>query len=64
MREDTLRDERLEVSVSFDDRRGYVSSAPDLRQPRDSAQLGRLEAQNRDRAAARRCAGRSVNVPA
>ena len=26
-------DERLEVSVTFDARRGYIASAPELRQP-------------------------------
>jgi hypothetical protein len=30
MREDTLRDERFEVSVSFDERRGYVAHANGL----------------------------------
>jgi hypothetical protein len=25
--------DRLEVSVSFDERRGYVATAPELRQP-------------------------------
>jgi hypothetical protein len=33
MREDTLRDERFEVRMSFDERRGHVASAPELRQP-------------------------------
>jgi hypothetical protein len=33
MREDTLRDDRFEVSVTFDERRGYVASAPELRSP-------------------------------
>jgi hypothetical protein len=28
-----MRDERLEVSVSFDERRGYIGSAPELRSP-------------------------------
>ena len=28
-----MRDERFEVSVTFDDRRGYIASAPELRQP-------------------------------
>jgi hypothetical protein len=28
-----MREERLEVSVTFDERRGYVASAPELRQP-------------------------------
>jgi len=30
MREDTLRDERFEVRVSFDERRGYVARANGL----------------------------------
>jgi hypothetical protein len=30
MREDTLRDERFEVRVSFDERRGYVAYANGL----------------------------------
>ena len=28
-----MREERLEVSVTFDERRGYVASAPELRSP-------------------------------
>ena len=28
-----MRDERLEVSVTFDERHGYVGSAPELRHP-------------------------------
>ena len=28
-----MRDERFEVSVTFDAERGYVASAPELRQP-------------------------------
>jgi hypothetical protein len=28
-----MRDERLEMSVTFDERRGYIASAPELRQP-------------------------------
>jgi hypothetical protein len=42
-----MRYERFEVTVTFDERRGYIASAPDLRQPRDSAQLGRLEVELR-----------------
>jgi len=37
-----MRDERLEVSVSFDERRGYIASAPDLRQPVTALSLGGL----------------------
>jgi hypothetical protein len=34
MREDTqCMSERLEVSVTLDERRGYIGSAPELRQP-------------------------------
>jgi hypothetical protein len=28
-----MRDERLEVSVTFDERRGYVAMVPDLAEP-------------------------------
>ena len=28
-----MRDERFEATVTFDERRGYVASAPELRQP-------------------------------
>ena len=28
-----MREERLEVSVTFDERHGYVASAPELRSP-------------------------------
>ena len=28
-----MREERLEVSVTFDERHGYVASAPELRHP-------------------------------
>ena len=28
-----MRDDRFEVSVTFDERRGYVASAPELRSP-------------------------------
>ena len=34
--------DRLEVSVSFDERRGYVASAPDLRSPVTALSLGGL----------------------
>jgi hypothetical protein len=36
-----MRDERLEVSVTFDERRGYVASAPELRAPRRRRSRGR-----------------------
>ncbi len=35
-----MRDERLEVSVSFDERRGYVATAPELRSPVVALSLG------------------------
>jgi hypothetical protein len=37
-----MRDERLEVSVTFDERRGYVASGPRLRQPVVALSLGGL----------------------
>ena len=37
-----MRDERLEVSVTFDERRGYVASAPELRSPVTALSLGGL----------------------
>jgi hypothetical protein len=33
---------RLEVSVTFDERRGYVGTAPELRQPVTALSLGGL----------------------
>ena len=42
MREDTQCDERFEVSVTFDAERGYVASAPELRQPVVALSLGGL----------------------
>jgi hypothetical protein len=44
-----MRDERLEVSVTFVPAKGYVASAPELRQPVVAVSLGL--------ARARRCAG-------
>ena len=35
-------DERLEVSVTFDARHGYIASAPELRQPMVALSLGGL----------------------
>jgi hypothetical protein len=46
MRE-VVRDDRFEVSVSFDERCGYVGSAPDLRQPVTALSLGGLAAASR-----------------
>jgi hypothetical protein len=37
-----MRDERFEVRVSFDERRGYVASAPELRAPMVALSLGGL----------------------
>jgi hypothetical protein len=37
-----MREERLEVSVTFDERHGYVASAPELRQPIVALSLGGL----------------------
>ena len=37
-----MREERLEVSVTFDERRGYVGSAPELRQAVVALSLGGL----------------------
>jgi hypothetical protein len=40
MREVPMRDERLEVNVTFDERRSYVATAPELRQPVLALSLG------------------------
>ena len=37
-----MRDERFEVSVTFDAERGYVATAPELRQPVVALSLGGL----------------------
>ena len=37
-----MPDDRLEVSVSFDERRGYIGSAPELRSPVVALSLGGL----------------------
>jgi hypothetical protein len=37
-----MRDERFEVTVSFDERRGYVASHPKLRSPVTALSLGGL----------------------
>jgi hypothetical protein len=37
-----MRDKRLEVSVTFDERRGYVGTAPELRAPVVAVSLGGL----------------------
>jgi hypothetical protein len=37
-----MRDERFEVAVTFDERRGYVASAPKLRSPVTALSLGGL----------------------
>jgi hypothetical protein len=38
----TVSDDRFEVSVTFDERRGYVASAPELRSPVTALSLGGL----------------------
>jgi hypothetical protein len=35
-----MRDERFEVTVTFDERRGYIASAPELREPVVALSLG------------------------
>ena len=35
-----MRDERLEVSVTFDERLGYIGTAPSLRSPVTALSLG------------------------
>ena len=37
-----MRDERFEVTVTFDERRGYIASAPELRHPIVALSLGGL----------------------
>ena len=37
-----MREERLEVSVTFDERHGYIGSAPELRQAVVALSLGGL----------------------
>ena len=37
-----MPDERLEVRVTFDERHGYIASAPELRQPIVALSLGGL----------------------
>ena len=44
-----MRDERFEVSVTFDARRGYIASAPELRQPMVALSLGGLRRASRSR---------------
>ena len=44
-----MREERLEVSVTFDERHGYIGSAPELRSAGSGAQPGRPAPQDRDR---------------
>ena len=40
-----MRDERFEVTVTFDERRGYIASAPELRHPIVALSLGGLRRQ-------------------
>ena len=44
-----MRDERFEVSVTFDERRGYIASAPELRHPIVAFSLASLAARSRSR---------------
>ena len=44
-----MRDERLGVSVTFDERHGYVASASELRWPVVALSLGGLRARSRSR---------------
>ena len=44
-----MRDERFEVSVTFDERHGYIASAPELRQPIIAFSLGSLRKRDRNR---------------
>jgi hypothetical protein len=37
-----MRDDRFEVCATFDERRGYVATAPELRQPVAALSLGGL----------------------
>ena len=48
-----MSSDRLEVSVTFDAERGYIASAPELRQPVTALEPGRSAPPDRDRAAAR-----------
>jgi hypothetical protein len=49
-----MRDERFEVTVTFDERRGYVASAPELRLPVTALSLGGLRRRIEALTAARR----------
>ena len=44
-----MRDERFEVSVTFDAERGYIASAPELRQPMVALSLASLRRRSRSR---------------
>ena len=44
-----MRDERFEVTVTFDERRGYIASAPELRHPIVALSLGGLRRKSRSR---------------
>jgi len=47
------KDGRIDVAVTFDERRGYVGTHPELRSPVTALSLGGLTSPHRDRAAAR-----------
>ena len=55
-----MPDERFEVTVTFDERRGYIASAPELRQPIVALSLASLRKAHRDRAIARRSPPRAA----
>jgi soluble lytic murein transglycosylase-like protein len=57
------KDGRFDVAVSFDKRRGYVGSHPDLRAPVVALSLVGVAPQDRDRAAARRRHRRALPRP-
>jgi hypothetical protein len=42
-----MRDERFEVTVTFDERRGYIASASELRQPVIALSLGGFGSRSR-----------------
>jgi hypothetical protein len=52
-----MRDERLEVSVTFEPAKGYVATVPDLAEPITALSAGGAAAAHRGAAAARQCRG-------
>ena len=55
-----MRDERFEVTVTFDERRGYVASAPELRHPIVALSLASLRKRIEIAAIARRRSRRAA----